>query len=124
MRFAWFRATVIIHDWQPHSRTGTFVMGIGKKTTPRAFVNACDLFVYTENLVPQNEPLKSTGTTANSAHKKKTAKSPNPVRLRMSKTAIHPTRCHCYGVLLTLRPVITDGLSRTLGHHLQQLTRF
>ena len=27
-----------------------FVMGIGKETTPRAFVNACDVFVYTENL--------------------------------------------------------------------------
>ena len=29
---------------------GIFVMGIGKKQTPRAFVNACDLFVYVENL--------------------------------------------------------------------------
>jgi hypothetical protein len=29
---------------------GFFVMGIGKKMTPRAFVNACDVFVYTENL--------------------------------------------------------------------------
>jgi uncharacterized LabA/DUF88 family protein len=28
-----------------------FVMGIGKQTTPRAFVNACDVFVYTENLL-------------------------------------------------------------------------
>jgi predicted nuclease of predicted toxin-antitoxin system len=27
-----------------------FVMGIGEKKTPRAFVNACDVFVYTENL--------------------------------------------------------------------------
>ena len=27
-----------------------FVMGIGRNTTPRAFVNACDVFVYTENL--------------------------------------------------------------------------
>lgn len=27
-----------------------FVMGIGRKRTPRAFVNACDVFVYTENL--------------------------------------------------------------------------
>jgi hypothetical protein len=30
-------------------------MGIGKQTTPRAFVNACDVFVYTENLVPADE---------------------------------------------------------------------
>lgn len=35
-----------------------FVMGIGKATTPRAFVNACDVFVYTENLaVEQPTPL-------------------------------------------------------------------
>jgi hypothetical protein len=35
-----------------------FVMGIGKKLTPRAFVNACDVFVYAENL--QSEaPAKS-----------------------------------------------------------------
>jgi len=27
-----------------------FVMGIGRKQTPRAFVDACDVFVYTENL--------------------------------------------------------------------------
>ena len=30
-----------------------FVMGIGKKLTPPAFVNACDIFVYAENLVQQ-----------------------------------------------------------------------
>ncbi len=33
-----------------------FVMGIGKGTTPRAFVNACDVFVYTENLEKAVEP--------------------------------------------------------------------
>lgn len=27
-----------------------FVLGIGKELTPRSFVNACDVFVYTENL--------------------------------------------------------------------------
>lgn len=30
--------------------TGIFVMGIGAKKTPKPFVNACDVFVYTENL--------------------------------------------------------------------------
>jgi uncharacterized LabA/DUF88 family protein len=101
---------------------GLFVMGIGKKTTPRAFVNACDLFVYTENLVPQNEPLKSTGTTANSAHKKKTAKSaesspapdvengnsPDPLPLLRSAFDL-ATRDNGWAFL------------GTLGHHLQQL---
>ncbi len=51
---------------------GLFVMGIGHQQTPRAFVNACDRFVYTENLqlttddVPESAlatPNKITGTT-------------------------------------------------------------
>ncbi len=29
---------------------GIYVVGIGRQTTPRAFVNACDVFVFTENL--------------------------------------------------------------------------
>jgi uncharacterized LabA/DUF88 family protein len=32
---------------------GKFVMGIGHKITPKAFVNACDVFTYTENLVTE-----------------------------------------------------------------------
>ncbi len=31
---------------------GLFVMGIGREITPKAFVNACDVFTYTENLAP------------------------------------------------------------------------
>ena len=37
---------------------GFFVMGIGKKNTPRAFVNACDLFVFAENLVVEAQVQK------------------------------------------------------------------
>jgi len=37
--------------------SGTFVMGIGEKKTPKAFVNACDVFVFTENLVPKKKPV-------------------------------------------------------------------
>lgn len=32
---------------------GFFVMGIGQRSTPKAFVNACQLFVYVENLRPE-----------------------------------------------------------------------
>ena len=50
---------------------GMFVLGIGRKTTPRAFVNACDVFIYTENLAPQpavkpapkRSPKKTTPST-------------------------------------------------------------
>ncbi len=36
---------------------GFFVVGIGKRTTPRSFVNGCNVFIYTENLVPK-EPKR------------------------------------------------------------------
>jgi hypothetical protein len=36
---------------------GVFVMGLGQKKTPTAFTNACDVFVFTENLAP---PKKQT----------------------------------------------------------------
>ncbi|WP_345323076.1 NYN domain-containing protein [Candidatus Villigracilis proximus] len=35
--------------------SGIFVMGIGEKKTPKPFVNACDVFVYTENLVVEKK---------------------------------------------------------------------
>ncbi|MCX7754739.1 MAG: NYN domain-containing protein, partial [Anaerolineales bacterium] len=38
--------------------TGVFVMGIGEKKTPKPFVNACDVFVYTENLVAETKKQK------------------------------------------------------------------
>lgn len=42
-------------------------MGIGKKMTPRAFVSACDVFVYSENLLPDvdfNRQAKSKKSAA------------------------------------------------------------
>jgi len=39
--------------------TGIFVMGIGEKKTPKPFVNACDVFVYTENLAPEKKETKT-----------------------------------------------------------------
>jgi len=32
---------------------GLFVMGIGRKVTPIAFVNSCEVFTFTENLTPE-----------------------------------------------------------------------
>lgn len=37
---------------------GFFAMGIGQRSTPRAFVNACEVFVYTENLHPREDSSK------------------------------------------------------------------
>ncbi|MES2131900.1 MAG: NYN domain-containing protein [Bacteroidota bacterium] len=42
---------------------GLFVMGIGRRTTPVAFVQSCEIFTFSENLVPEtslaNEKAKS-----------------------------------------------------------------
>ncbi|MBZ0302787.1 MAG: NYN domain-containing protein [Anaerolineae bacterium] len=38
--------------------SGLFVMGIGRMNTPEAFVNACNVFVYVENL-PQPDEAKA-----------------------------------------------------------------
>jgi uncharacterized protein (TIGR00288 family) len=34
---------------------GLFVMGIGRKTTPLAFVNSCEIFTFSENLIAELE---------------------------------------------------------------------
>lgn len=47
---------------------GLFIIGIGKKSTPIAFVSSCDVFTFSENLQPSvTAPTKkSTGKVVNS----------------------------------------------------------
>ncbi len=37
---------------------GLFVIGVGEKKTPEAFVNACNQFIYSENLTVTQEPKR------------------------------------------------------------------
>jgi len=46
---------------------GVFVMGIGQKKTPTAFTNACDVFVFTENLAPPKKQTTAVVKQATSA---------------------------------------------------------
>ncbi|MGB7873957.1 MAG: NYN domain-containing protein [Anaerolineales bacterium] len=56
--------------------TGIFVMGLGEKKTPKPFVNACDVFVYTENLVDRKNLVdRNKKTTKTRGTKKTTTKS-------------------------------------------------
>jgi NYN domain-containing protein/OST-HTH/LOTUS domain-containing protein len=57
---------------------GIFVMGIGEKKTPKAFVNACDLFVYTENLVEEKKAAQQRRTQSKKTKKTNNAESPEP----------------------------------------------
>jgi len=47
---------------------GIFVMGIGQQKTPKSFTSACEIFVFTENLLPQSkiheQKAKSSNTFA------------------------------------------------------------
>ena len=38
---------------------GLIVIGVGKKKTPKAFTNACNQFIYFENLTVTNELKRS-----------------------------------------------------------------
>ncbi len=49
--------------------SGVFVMGIGEKKTPKPFVNACDVFVYTSNLVVEHKPARASSQKQSSRRK-------------------------------------------------------
>ena len=46
---------------------GLFVMGIGQRQTPNSLVNACEVFVYTENLKAPEQPSTSQVTSPDPA---------------------------------------------------------
>jgi hypothetical protein len=52
--------------------TGIFVMGLGEKKTPKPFVNACDVFVYTENLVTEKKKPRPAASTRKKTEDKHT----------------------------------------------------
>jgi len=60
---------------------GVFVMGIGKQKTPKAFVNACNIFIYTENLVPHEARVPGRRDTRRTEVKEKQEKDLDPVPL-------------------------------------------
>src|SRR6186997_1700826 len=60
--------------------TGVFVMGIGEKKTPKPFVNACDVFVYTENLIIEKKQLQQKSAAVHKTRKTKNEKEePDPM---------------------------------------------
>lgn len=61
--------------------TGIFVMGIGKKKTPKAFINACNIFIYTENLTPRQPAPKREGEAKAEVVKSEKPKEIDPLPL-------------------------------------------
>ena len=66
--------------------SGIFVMGIGEKKTPKPFVNACNVFVYTENLIPEAKDKKPKLKEVKTI-KKKEIKEKEPESVKILKKA-------------------------------------
>ena len=64
---------------------GFFVMGIGGKTTPIAFVNSCEIFTFSENLLPEIEekPSEKTELIKGSLPKKSSQKSTKKIKAKI-----------------------------------------
>ncbi len=50
---------------------GLFVMGIGKRTTPIAFINSCEIFTFTENLISEETNAAADGKPSEIKSKKR-----------------------------------------------------
>ncbi len=100
---------------------GLFVMGIGRSTTPKSFVNACEVFVYTENLAPEPKP------TARRSRGKKTTSTEQPVDalVRAVEMAAQEDGWASLGAVGTYIRQLDPGFDpRTYGHkQLSQVVR-
>ncbi len=66
--------------------SGVFVMGIGEKKTPKPFVNACDVFVYTSNLVAEQKAQRAASQKRGQPKKKPESAAPTSA----PETVSHP----------------------------------
>jgi uncharacterized LabA/DUF88 family protein len=105
--------------------TGIFVMGIGEKKTPKPFVNACDVFVYTENLMVEKKAIQQKRVIANKSKKTKEEKEeldPMPILSQAFEMAVQQDGWARLDVMGTALYQLDPGFDpRTYGH--KQLSR-
>jgi uncharacterized LabA/DUF88 family protein len=102
--------------------TGIFVMGIGEKKTPKAFVNACDVFVYTENLTPVKKSSKARSGKRTTKEKPKADPDPMPLLEQAFDIAVQEDGWARLDVMGNNLYQIDPGFDpRTFGH--KQLSR-
>ena len=75
--------------------SGLFVIGIGREKTPEAFINACNVFVYVENLMQSN--VVNIATTV-----KKTDEVKTPAVVKAPATAKQPAKAKSDGSQIDL----------------------
>lgn len=99
---------------------GIFVMGIGEKKTPKAFVNACDLFVYTENLLAEKKAAEA--TQKKSREKRRTEADPLPLLEQAFEVAVQEDGWASLASMGNVLYQLDPGFDpRTYGH--KQLSR-
>ena len=101
--------------------TGIFVMGIGEKKTPKPFVNACDVFIYTENLVTEVKTVASR-THKPSGKNKKEEVEPIPLLRQAFEMAVREDGWASLAMMGNALYQLDPGFDpRTFGH--KQLSR-
>jgi hypothetical protein len=105
--------------------TGIFVMGIGEKKTPKPFVNACDVFVYTENLAAEKKASQQKNASLQKAKKTKQEKDeldPMPILTQAFEMAVQQDGWARLDVMGTALYQLDPSFDpRTYGH--KQLSR-
>jgi hypothetical protein len=105
-------------------------MGIGEEKTPKAFVNGCNVFVYTENLTPKEKEVRSKSKIGKTIEKKKTNKlfkesEPIPIMKEAFELAVKEDGWANLAEMGTQLRKLDPGFDpRTFGHnHLSQLIK-
>lgn len=105
--------------------TGIFVMGIGEKKTPKPFVNACDVFVYTENLVAEKKSAQQRRVVTTKTRRTKEDKDepdPMPILTQAFEMAVQQDGWARLDAMGTALYQLDPGFDpRTYGH--KQLSR-
>ena len=103
---------------------GLFVIGVGEKKTPEAFTNACNQFIYCENLAISKEPKKKPKKKSKK-EEKHDAHGPLPLLLQGFEMAAKEEEwVHLGSMGNTLRQLDPAFDSRTFGHQkLQSLIK-
>ncbi len=103
---------------------GLFVIGVGEKKTPEAFTNACNQFIYCENLAISKEPKKKPKKKTKK-EEKPDAHDPLPLLLQGFEMAAKEEEwVHLGSMGNALRQLDPAFDSRTFGHQkLQSLIK-
>jgi len=101
---------------------GLFAMGVGRKSTPRAFINACDVFVYTENLTAE---IKHANTAKVAKRATGSSQDPRPLLKQAVGMAIQDSGRAFLGAVGNMLRQLDPGFDpRTYGYQqLSQLVR-